>query len=99
MVIFLSSCEFVFSLDYSGSCGSDVFKMEEIQFYTSNKGYSKIAYKGSDYSTAAKSLEPPSRIKNHDLEAESTGDSAVYLPKLATVKIFLFFCFCISFFS
>ena len=35
----------------------------------------------------ASSLEPPSRLINQELQDESTGESASYLPPLATVKV------------
>ena len=35
----------------------------------------------------AASLEPPSRLINQELQDESTDESAVYLPRLATDKV------------
>ena len=35
----------------------------------------------------AASFEPPSRLINHELQDESTDESAGYLPQLATVKV------------
>ena len=38
---------------------------------------------------AASSMEPPSRLINRELQDESVDESAGYLPRLATVKVFL----------
>ena len=38
--------------------------------------------------TAASSFEPPSRLINQELQDESTGESAGYLPPTLTVKVF-----------
>ena len=37
----------------------------------------------------AVSLEPPSRLINQELQDESTGESAGYIPRLATVVLFV----------
>ena len=36
----------------------------------------------------AVSLEPPSRLINQELQDESTDESAGYIPRLATAKVF-----------
>ena len=37
---------------------------------------------------AASSLEPLARLINKELQVKGTSDSAGYLPRLATVKVF-----------